>query len=267
MREEEPFWTPNHGEPPVVWASQNEPPRIPKDCHHCAIRETTVCGAMRVDQLAILQEFKSCDRIIPRRAHLYRAGERPGEIYNLLSGWVALYRILESGKRQVLQIVHPGAFLGYQPKLEEPMSHGAECISDVAVCVFPRRAFPELLEQHPAIRAKLIGILADEVLKGQDQLANVGGRYGIERVAHFILQIYLKRRHQQHASDEKPQPMPLTQEMMADALGFTPVHINRILRQLRERRLAVLQKGTLEVLNLEGLRRTAGMRQLDPFTP
>jgi len=246
-----------------VWKSQSEPPHIPKDCRHCAIREMTVCGAMRLEQLDLLQEFKSCDRIVPIHMHLYRTGERPREIYNLLSGWVALYRILESGKRQILKIAQPGAFLAYQAKLDDPMLHSAVCISDVSVCIFPRRTFPSLLEQHPALRGKLAGILSQDVIQGQDLLTNIGGRSGIERVAHFLFQIYLQRCPRQQGSNEDIQAIPLTQEMIGDALGFTPVHINRIMRQLRERRLAMLHKGMLKVLNFEGLREMAEMTQVD----
>ncbi|QEX22002.1 Crp/Fnr family transcriptional regulator [Hypericibacter adhaerens] len=247
-----------------MWKSHNEPPSIPKDCRNCAIREATLCGALRSDQLDILQEFKSCDRIVPAHSHLYRAGERLNEIYNLLSGWVALYRILESGRRQILQIELPGAFLGYQARIDEPMLHSAECITDVAVCVFPRRAFPDLLDRHPVLGLKLAGIMAQDVVRTHDQLTNVGGRSGMERVAHFLLQLYLRLRHRQPALGGDSLALPLTQEMIGDALGLTPVHINRILRQLRERRLVVLHNKTLQVLDLEGLRRMAEVPQLDP---
>ena len=247
-----------------MWKNHSEPPSIPKDCRNCSIREATLCGALGPEQVQILQEFKSCDRIIPAHSHLYRAGERLNEIYNLLSGWVALYRILESGRRQVLQIELPGAFLGYQAKLDEPLLHSAECITDVAVCVFPRRAFPDLLERHPVLGLKLIGMMSHDVVRSHDQLTNIGGRSGIERVAHFLLQIYLRVRHRQHALGGDTLTLPLTQEMIGDALGLTPVHINRILRQLRERRLVVLHNKTLQVLDLEGLRRMAEMPQFDP---
>jgi CRP-like cAMP-binding protein len=210
---------------------------------------------MRVDQLGILEKFKSCDRIVPARTHLYRAGERSGEIYNLLSGWVTLYRILESGKRQVLQIAAPGAFLGYQAKLDDPMLHGAECISDVAVCIFPRRAFPSLLEQHPAIARKLLELTTDDVVKSQDLLTNVGSRSGLQRVAYFLLRLHLHQPRPREASQENFLDIPLTQEMLGDALGLTSVHINRILRHLRERRLVFPRKGKLRMLDIDGLRR------------
>jgi CRP-like cAMP-binding protein len=154
--------------------------------------------------------------------------------------------------------------LGYQARLDDPLLHSAECLTDVAVCVFPRRAFPELLERHPLLGLKLLGMMSHDVVRSHDQLTNVGGRSGVERVAHFLLQIYFRLRHRQHAPDGEPLALPLTQEMIGDALGLTPVHINRILRQLRERRLVVLHNRTLQVLDLEGLRRMAEMPHFDP---
>jgi CRP-like cAMP-binding protein len=223
----------------------------------------TVCGALQPEQMEILQEFKSCDRIVPARTHLYRTGERLTEIYNLLSGWVATYRILESGKRQVLQIELPGAFLGYQANLDDPILHSAECITDVAVCVFPRQAFPGLLERHPSLGLTLAGMLAHDVVESHHHLTNIGGRSGLERVAHFLLQLYLSLQQRHVVLGHGTLELPLTQEMMADALGLTPVHINRILRQLKERRLAVLHKGRLDLLDLGGLRKMAGLPQAE----
>jgi CRP/FNR family transcriptional regulator, anaerobic regulatory protein len=242
-------------------------PILPRSCADCAIRETTVCGAIHTDRLDVLEKFKICDRIIPAHTNLYCEGDELDEIYNLLSGWVALHRLLESGKRQVLQIELPGAFLGYQADLQEPLLHTAECITDVAVCVFPRRSFPELLERHPGLGKRLVRIMAQNVTRTHDQLTNIGGRSGMERVAYFLLQFVPPMQHRQYAADRDTAALPLTQEMIGDALGLTSIHINRILRELRERHLVVLHNKTLQVLDLGGLRRMAEMSQLDQAEP
>ena len=240
----------------------SEPPSISKSCERCPIRQRTICSAIPTDQLEILEEFKSCDRILPVRSHLYRAGEKSSEIYHLLSGWVVTYRILESGRRQILQIELPGAFLGYQSGLEDPMLSGAQCITDVAVCVFPRRGFPALLERHPAMIKKLINSMARQVERGQDHLTNVGSRAGLERVARFLLQIYFRVVQDQSSENEDTLLMPLTQEMIADALGLTSVHINRILRELRERHLVMMSNGMLRIMDRAGLQEMAELPQL-----
>lgn len=246
---------------------RNESPVIPRDCQSCPIREATVCRALADGRIDVLQDFKLGDRILPAHSHLYRPGDRPAELYNLLDGWIALYRILEDGTRQILQVVLPGAFIGYQPSLEGPMLHGAECVTDVSVCVFPRKAFPDLLEKYPAVARRVVWLIAQDLMEAQDHLTNVGGRPGIERVAHFLLHIYLRMRQNHPADREDTLELPLTQELIADALGMTPVYVNRILRQLRERGVVMLRNRTLWIMDLEGLGRLAEIPSLDAVEP
>ncbi len=237
-------------------------PEIPNGCLSCAVRNTTVCRAFS-NRLDVVQSFKSGDRILAADTHLYRIGDRPGELFNLLDGWIALYRILESGKRQILDILLPGAFLGYQADLGEPMLHGALCLSDAAVCVFPRKSFPNLVDQHPALAHALIDINARATVRAQDQLTNIGGRVGTARVAHMLLDLFLRGRKSIPGAKSDTVELPLTQELIADSLGLTSVYVNRILRHLRERGLVVLRNGMLKILDLEALADLAELSTLN----
>ena len=117
-------------------------PAVPVDCAHCPISSLTVCQPFHGPQLDIVQSFKVGDRILPAGSQLYAPGQELTELYNLLDGWVLLYRDLESGQRQILDLALPGSFIGYQPDLHLPMLHGAECLTDVAVCGRRRRSTP-----------------------------------------------------------------------------------------------------------------------------
>jgi CRP-like cAMP-binding protein len=227
-------------------------PEIPSSCRNCSIRGTTVCRAF-AGKLDTVQSFKTGDRVVAADTHLYRIGDQPGELFNLLDGWIAVYRILESGKRQILDILLPGAFVGFQPDLNDPMTHGAFCLTDAAICVFPRKSFPDLIQQHPALAHALIDINARAAARAQDQLTNIGSRSGTARVAHMLLDLFLRARNSGSGRQADTVELPLTQELIADSLGLTSVYVNRILRDLRERRLVVLRGGTLKVLNLEAL--------------
>ncbi len=230
------------------------PPQVPSGCKNCAIRELTICRAAAND-IDILQRFKTGDRIVAAQSHLYSMGDRPPELFNLLDGWVALYRILESGQRQILDIVVPGGFLGYQPDLGEPMSHGALCLTDVAVCVFPRRKFPELLERHPAFMRAMLDIAAAATVQAQDHLTNVGARSATARVASMLVDLHRRSLRCFPAAARGPIELPLTQDLVADSVGLTTVYVNRILRDLRERGLLQVRPGRLQVLDAEALAR------------
>ncbi len=238
-------------------------PEIPNGCANCGVRGTTVCRAF-VDDLDIVARFKSGDRIHAADTHLYRIGDQPADLFNLLDGWIALYRILECGKRQILDILLPGAFFGYQPDLGEPMLHGAYCLSDVAVCVFPRKGFPDLVAESPALALALIDINGRAAVRAQDHLTNIGGRSGTARVANMLLDLFLRARKNVAARQcDTTVELPLTQELIADSLGLTPVYVNRILRDLRERGLVVLRKGTLTILDLKALAHLAELSTLN----
>lgn len=227
------------------------------------MRTATVCSAFSADNIATVQLFKAGDRILSAQEHLYQIGDTPCDIYNLLDGWVALYRVLASGQRQILDFALPGAFLGYQANLDEPMLHGALCITDVAVCVFPRKAFPAFVERHPALSHRLTELAARGMVRAHDQLTNVGARRGTARLAHMLLDMYMRVRRSHSDAEGDALEMPLTQELIADALGLTTVYVNRILRHLRERGLVIFRNGRLRVLDLAALSRIAEVCAFD----
>ena len=206
-----------------------------------------MCQPLDGERLSIVQAFKSGDRVLPAGSQLYGEGETCSELYNLLDGWVALHRLVDSGRCQILDFALPGAFLGYQPDLAGPMLHGAQCLTDVAVCVFPRQRFVDLLAKHPGLTARLATLQAEELVRAHDHLTNVACRPARSRLANLLLELCsrLRRRH------PKLKPLdvkiPLTQNNIADALGLTGVYVNIILRQLREEGLLVFKGGRLQI--------------------
>jgi CRP-like cAMP-binding protein len=90
-----------------------------------------------------------------------------------------------------------------------------------------------------------------------DVLASVGRRSAIERTAHFFLEL-AGRLNLIGLATEIEFKCPLSQYVLADALGLSAIHVNRVLRQLRERDLLTFRGGRVEIHNLSGLRRLAG---------
>jgi CRP-like cAMP-binding protein len=92
-----------------------------------------------------------------------------------------------------------------------------------------------------------------------DVLASVGRRSAIKRTAHFFLEL-AGRLNLTGLATEIEFKCPLNQYVLADALGLSTIHVNRVLRQLRERDLLTLQKGAVKIHDLNGLRKLAGFR-------
>lgn len=239
------------------------PPAVPPDCQGCPIRKSTVCRAFKLEELNVVEDFKTGDRILPAGTTLYQEGEPITELYNLLDGVVVLNRILTSGRRQILEFVLPGAFLGYQPDLKGPMLHGAQCLTDVAVCVFPRHSFPSLMRRHPEVAAHLVSIKARDEARAHNHLTNIGTRASRARLAHLLLELHIRVRRWYPTADDGIVELPLTQDHIADALGLTSVHVNKMLRTLREDGLLRFKNGQLNILDAK---RLAAIGELDPDT-
>jgi CRP-like cAMP-binding protein len=51
--------------------------------------------------------------------------------------------------------------------------------------------------------------------------------------------------------------LPLTQEDLADAVGLTPIHVNRTLRKMKAEKLIKCGKGNIVVLDEQALKKIA----------
>lgn len=71
-------------------------------------------------------------------------------------------------------------------------------------------------------------------------------------MAHFLLELSA-RLHLVGIGDRSGYECPLTQYHMADALGLSAVHVNRVLRHLREEGLVTFQNGRVKIDDLDGL--------------
>ncbi len=237
------------------WLS--EAPTVPANCGECPVRHLTVCQPLKAERLEIVQNFKNGDRVLPAGSQLYQPGATCPELYNLLDGWVSLYRVLESGRCQILGFALPGSFLGFQPDLHGPMLHGAECITDVAVCVVGRRTFPALIERPRGLAVRLAQMLSQDAIYAHDNLTNIGARQARARVAHLLLELYLRLNGGEFKTANQEVGIPLTQIHLADALGLTSVYISVTLRQLREEGLLSFRKRRLQILDPVGLAEVA----------
>jgi CRP-like cAMP-binding protein len=92
-----------------------------------------------------------------------------------------------------------------------------------------------------------------------EHLVSIGRRNAVERTAHFFMELG-ERMLLVGLSTETEFECPLTQYVLADALGLSAIHINRVLRQLRELSLLTVQHGTVTIHDLQGLRKLSGFQ-------
>lgn len=196
-------------------------------------------------------------RTVRGRYDLIREGDKPGPVLVVLDGWACRYKVLRDGERQITAFMLPGDFCDLHVAELDAMDHSIGAVSDCHVASIPRDAMDALLGVSPALTHALWrSQLVDEAVM-RAWIVGIGRREGLERVAHLMLELYARMRAVGLAA-EGGCAMPLTQAVLADALGLTPVHVNRVLRTLRERGVMELGSGTLSIVRPAELARIAG---------
>jgi CRP-like cAMP-binding protein len=213
-----------------------------------------LAGGLRESEGRALLELKS-------KAVGYHAGGMiadefdPLPVLVIVSGWASAQRILEDGRRQVFDILAPGDSIGLWPANLKAIT-----VSFVALTPLVAADAAGLRKCGAGRIQGLSEALSIEEQKMEsrlyDHIVRLGRRSGLERVADFVLEIYL-RLIETRCTTELRFPFPLTQEVLADFLGLTPIHVNRTLRQMRQIGLAKIASGWLEIENLNLLRSAA----------
>lgn len=191
------------------------------------------------------------------RQDLIREGDPPGPVLVVLDGWAFRYKVLPSGTRQIMAFLMPGDACDLHIGMLAEMDHSIQTATKASVVKISRTAMDEMMASHPRIAAAMyISQLVDEgTLRAW--IVSLGRRSSIERVAHLILELFL-RAVRIGLSDGTSMELPLPQAILADALGMSPVHINRIFQDLRRSGAIELSRGVLRITNPDVLTHVSG---------
>ena len=226
------------------------PPCSPFDKLHgfCPLSSTEV---------AALAEATSRSRTVSLRTDLIREGDRPGPVFVILDGWACRYKILPNGTRQVLAYLMPGDCCDLNIGLLAEMDHNIQVITPAVVATVERSDMDAIMDQHRGIaRAMYIAQLVDEGTM-RAWITSMGRRTSLERVAHLMCELYLRARNV-GLTFQPDLKLPLSQLLLADSLGMTAVHVNRVLKVLRMNGAMTLQRGSLHIVDPTKLIQMAG---------
>ena len=221
------------------------------------VRKLQGLAALGDADVARVEAASTKSRAVPPRYDLIREGDKPAAVFVMLEGWACRYKVLDDGSRQIMAFLLPGDFCDLHVGVLDEMDHSIGTLTDCRVATVAREAMDALLEASPALTHALWrSQLVDEAVM-RAWIVSMGRRDSLERVAHLMLELWARMKDVGLTDDGRCE-MPLTQTVIADALGLTPVHVNRVLRTLRERGLMELGAGTLAILKPRELVGVAG---------
>ncbi len=221
------------------------------------INKLSAFGGLTPNDLAALKAATANPRTFVAKQDLIREGDQPGPVLVVLEGWACRYKILPSGTRQITAFLMPGDSCDLHVSLLDEMDHSIQVITEAKVATISRIEMQAMMTNYPNIaRAMYTAQLVDEgVLRAW--IVSMGRRSSTERVAHLMCELYLRARTRDMAKGDEL-ALPLSQLVLADALGMTPVHINRVLRDLRLAGAMALRRGSLTILDPIKLVQIAG---------
>lgn len=195
-------------------------------------------------------------RDVPARRSLIREGDRPEHVHLMVEGWAARYKLLPDGGRQITAFLLPGDFCDLHVTLLGEMDHGIATLTRSRVAFIPRSTMEAVADRPGLARALWWATLVDEAVL-RAWIVNIGRREAFAAVGHLICELYVRMKTvglvAGHGFD-----LPLTQEEIADALGLTSVHVNRVLQRLRADELISLHRGLLTIRDYGRLERASG---------
>ena len=216
--------------------------------------------ALSSKELAVLARLHHRRRFFVAGRDLVHQGQLGQAAYILASGWVCSYKLQPNGTRQIVDFQIPGDFLGLRSVLLRTSDHSFEPIVDIQAVEVMASDLLDAFEQTPRLATAVLWAASRDEAMVVEHLVGMGQREADARTAHFLLELGA-RLVLVGLGSKAGYDCPLTQYHLADALGLSSVHVNRVLRKLREDGLVTFQNGRVTFGDID---RLAELAEFDP---
>jgi len=211
------------------------------------------------DQQAVL-DLPMVVRPVPVGTDLVHEGDRPNHCCLLIEGMACRYKLLGSGRRQIMSFHTPGDIVDLQSLHVPVLDHDIGVLMPSRIGTIAHRDVHALIRRSDTLmQAFWRDTLVDAAIFRQ-WIVGLGRRSAYGRIAHLFCEVATKLAMVGLAADRRLD-WPITQTELGDALGLTNVHVNRVLQKMRADQLICLRQGSLEILDWEGLQEAA---EFDP---
>lgn len=216
--------------------------------------------ALSAADLKCLDAIIDGELLIRKRRDLIIDGYEYRKLCFVNEGYAMRYKLLRNGKRQILNVVLPGDVVGLPGSFYERAVYSVTAITDLRMLVCPIDAYVQLCYRRPQFGLALSWIAVHEAATYAEHIIDVGRRTPIERLSHFLIELHARMLAVGHAEKNRF-ALPFSQEVIADVLGLSVPHLNRMMQQLRSEKLIADRKRMIEFLD------AAAMQELAHYQP
>jgi CRP-like cAMP-binding protein len=224
------------------------------------IRKLESIASLAPEEKAALQRLPLRLKTLAADQDIVREGDTPSECCLLVEGFACRYNMTAEGKRQILSFHIPGDIPDLQSLHLSVMDHSLGTLIPCKLAFIQHDDLRSLMRNHPRLGDLFWRDTLIDAAVFRQWVVNVGRRQAPARMAHVLCELLVRLRAVELVEDHVFE-LPVTQAELADAMGISTVHVNRVLQELRGAGLISLQGKTLKVLDWEGLK-TVG--EFDP---
>lgn len=154
---------------------------------------------------------------------IYHAGEEADSLYIVNRGQLKIYRLSESGKEQVVRILHPGDFTGELALFKQSVQEAyAEALVDTQICLIRRDALQNLLTTYPTISLKVLTEFSHRLETAEKQSTSIATEKVDTRIASYLVECLDSTQ-----PDKTEIELPMSRKDLASYLGTTPETVSR----------------------------------------
>ncbi|MBE7184201.1 MAG: Crp/Fnr family transcriptional regulator [Methylobacterium mesophilicum] len=209
-------------------------------------------GALSLGDKGALNSMQGPITRIAAGKEIVAEGEPLHAAFILREGWTSSSKQLRDGSRQVIDIQIPGDHLGLSGILLNASDRTYTALTKVEVTQLDTDRLLDALGTNPNLARLLLKAASREEAMLVEHLVSIGKRDATARTLHFLLELGARMRLVGRGAANRFE-CPISQTTLADALGMTAIHLNRVLRQLREARLLTFRDGIVTFLDIERL--------------
>ena len=208
------------------------------------------------DKIAALMRGTATE--LPAGQTLIRGNTEHSYVYRLLRGWAGRARTLPDGRNQFILIFLPGDLFAVKSMFVTRHSDSVLAISDIVV---ERIHYNTLLNAYASdsdVATRCTWQVVEEERRLHDWVVSLGQGSADERLALLLIDFKGRLAAGNGLNEQSSSyAMPLTQSQLADHLGITAVHMNRVLKEFRDAGILTIRNGRVQITDLNSLVRRA----------
>jgi CRP-like cAMP-binding protein len=209
-----------------------------------------------------LRSLVECEVNASKRRDLVVDGYEYNKLSFVKEGLAARYKVLRNGKRQIINVIVPGDVIGLPGSFLDRAAFSVIALTDMKLEVCSHDAFVAACYRRPKFALALSWLAVHEATNYAEHVIDIGRRTPIERLAHFLLEIHGRLRLVGRAT-ETGFELPISQEVMSDALGLSVPHLNRMLTRLRNDGMIVVADRHVDFIDPKALHLLAHFQPVD----